>query len=113
MENAANKIQRPSSITLISVFIIYSGLLGFYFIIRNGIQGLGLGTTLFFAIVSLVFLICGVGFWLMKKWAFYVYTVFAIIDQIVLLVMGRWTIMALLIPAIVIYAGYKQLSKMS
>jgi hypothetical protein len=49
----------------------------------------------------------------MKKWAVYTYAVFAVINQIVLFLMGRWNIVALLIAVIVVYVGYKNLSKMS
>jgi hypothetical protein len=111
MLQETTKTNRPSSITLISVLAIYATFLSFYFILRGEVQGIG--NTLFFALGGIIFLVCGIGFWLMKKWAVYVYAMFALIDQIVLLLMGRWTLMALLIPAIVVYVGYKHLSKMS
>lgn len=113
MANEATKTKRPSAITLISVFGIYTGFLSFYYVFRDGIQQLGFGNTLFIALGGIVFLVCGVGFWLMKKWAVYAYAVFGIIDQVVLLVIGRWNILALLIPVIVVYVGYRNLSKMS
>jgi hypothetical protein len=106
-----SKSKRPSSITLISVLGILSGLLSFWFVFQGAIQGLA--DTVFFALGGIVYLICGIGFWLMKKWAVYVYAAFAVIDQIVLLLMGRWSVMSLLLPLIVIYIGYKHLSKMS
>lgn len=108
-----NKPKRPSSITLISVLGIYSGLLSFYYVSQNDIQGSSLGRTVFFVLGGIVFLACGIGFWFMKKWAVYTYIVFAILDQIFLIVIGRWTVLALLIPAVVIYVGYKHLSEMS
>lgn len=107
------KTKRPSSITLISVIGIISGLLSFYYIFTGGITGLDLWNILFLGLISVVFFICGIGFWFMKKWAVYVYAFFGIIDQIVLLLMGRWNIMSLLIIALVVYVGYKNLSKMS
>jgi hypothetical protein len=107
------KTKRPSSITLISIFGIIGGLLSFYYIFTGGIVGLDVWNTLFLGLIGVVFFICGIGFWLMKKWAVYVYAVFGIIDQILLLLMGRWNIMSLLIPALVVYVGYKNLSKMS
>ncbi|HSK87716.1 MAG TPA: hypothetical protein VK880_05135 [Anaerolineales bacterium] len=112
MVNEATKTVRPSSITLISVFLTIEGLLSFYFLFA-GMHGPGLWETLFVALIGVVLLACGVGFWLMKKWAFYAYAVFGIIDQIVLLLMGRWNIIALLIPVVVIYVAYKHLSRMS
>jgi hypothetical protein len=107
------KTKRPSSITLISVFGIIGGLLSFYYVFTGGIVGRDVWNTLFLGLIGVVFFICGIGFWLMKKWAVYVYAVFGIINQILLLLMGRWNIMSLLIPALVVYIGYKNLSKMS
>ena len=113
MTEATSKPKRPSLITLISVLAIYAGILAFYFVFSSGSQNLGLGNTVFYILGGTVFLVCGVGFWLMKKWAVYIYAVFAIINQFVLFLIGRWNIMALLIPVIVVYVGYKHLSKLS
>lgn len=113
MTDLTSKTKRPSSITLISVFGVLGGLLSFYFLISIDIQKIGIWNFIFIIFGGIIFLACGIGFWLMKKWAVYTFAVFGIIDQIVLLVLGRWTIMALLIPVIVVYVGYRNLSKMS
>jgi len=113
MTNKVNKPKRPSSISLISVFGIYGGFLLFYSIIKTGIQEVGVLNTTFFAFSGIGLLVCGIGFWFMKKWAVYTYAVFAAINQVALLVMGRWNIFSFLISAIVVYVGYKHLSKMS
>ncbi|HJW28060.1 MAG TPA: hypothetical protein VJ508_02295, partial [Saprospiraceae bacterium] len=94
-------------------FAVYGGLLSFFLIFRYGIQRLGPGNTVFFAIGGIVYLVCGIGFWLMKRWAVYTALAFGILDQIVLLLLGRWGIMALLIPLVIVYVGYRHLSKMS
>jgi hypothetical protein len=54
-----------------------------------------------------------VGLWMMKKWAAYTYTGFVALNQIVLLAMGVWNVLALLIPAVVIFFALKHVSKMS
>jgi hypothetical protein len=54
-----------------------------------------------------------VGLWMMKKWAAYTYTGFVLLNQVVLLVMGVWNVMALLVPAIVIFFALKHVSKMT
>jgi hypothetical protein len=54
-----------------------------------------------------------VGLWMMKKWAAYTYTGLVVINQIVLIVMGVWNILALLIPAVVVFFALKNISKMS
>ena len=113
MTNETTKTKRPSSITLISEFSILGGLLSFYFIFQPGVQNFGIGNTLLFAIGGIIFLACGIGFWLMKKWAVYLFAVFAVVDQIFLLVTGKWNILALVLFGIVVYVGYKNLSKMT
>ena len=113
MDNETTKTKRPSSITLISVFAIYGGVLLFWFIFQAGVQSFGIGNTIFYGFGGIMFIACGVGFWLMKKWAVYLYAVFAVINFIFLLLTGSWNIMSLVIPVIVIFVGYKNLSKMS
>ena len=54
-----------------------------------------------------------IGLWMMKKWAAYTYTGLVGINQIVLIAMGVWNIMALAIPAIVIFFALKHSPKMS
>jgi hypothetical protein len=50
---------------------------------------------------------------MMKKWAAYTYTGFTVVNQFVLIVMGAWNIMALIIPAIVIFFALKHSPKMT
>jgi hypothetical protein len=113
MINEVAKRQRPSSITLISLFGIFTGLLGFYLILKTGTHDLSLWQTLFMVFGGIIFLVCGIGLWFMKKWAVYLYAIFAVLDQIFLILIDRWSVMALLIPVIVVYVGYKHLSEMS
>lgn len=117
MTTLTTKTNRPSSITLISVFEIYGGFLLFYFIFSPGIQNFvqerGIGKTIFYGFSGLVLFASGIGFWLMKKWAVYTLIGLALISQVYLLAVGRWNIFSLLIPAVLIFVGYKHLSKMN
>ena len=106
--------KRPASITLISIFLVLGNILAFYCFIRDDyFQGRGLLEILYIVLAGVVSVACGTGFWLMKKWAVYTYAVLAVIIQVALLVMGRWRLMTLLIPVIVIFFGYRNFSKMS
>jgi len=106
--------KRPISITLLSIFLVLGNLLAFYSFIRDDyFQGRGLLEILYIVLAGVVSVACGTGFWLMKKWAVYTYAVLAVIIQVALLVMGRWRLMTLLIPVIVIFFGYRNFSKMS
>lgn len=53
-----------------------------------------------------------IGLWKMKKWAAYTYIGFVTLNQIVLLEMGVWNIMALVIPIIVIDIALAHVTKM-
>jgi len=113
MDNERTKTKRPSSMTLVSVPAIYGGILLFWFIFQAGDQSFGIGNTIFYGFSGIMFIVCGVGFWLMKKWAVYLYAIFALINQILLVLTERWTLMTLILSAIIVYVGYKNLSKMS
>ena len=48
----------------------------------------------------------------MRRWALYLYTAMMVVNQVVLLAMGVWTIMALILPAIVVAVGFAYVSRM-
>jgi hypothetical protein len=49
---------------------------------------------------------------MMRRWALYLYTAMVVLNQVVLLAMGVWNIMALLIPAIVVAIGFAYHARM-
>lgn len=106
------KYVRPISITLISVWLFFSALTVVWLIFRN-YGAPSIVSSVLLTVGGIVSLVCGVGFWLMKKWALYVFTIFAGIDQVALLLLGRWNVFSLLYFAVVIYFGYKYRSEMS
>lgn len=113
MINEVTKPARPTSITLISLFELYGAFFSYYSIFKMGVQGLGIESTLLFAVGGLISLVCGIGFWLMKKWVVYVFAAYAVINQIVLLVLGRWNVLSLFLFGIILYIAYRNLPKMS
>ncbi len=66
----------------------------------------------FLAVSSAAGAACTVGFWLMRKWAVYLYTGLLCLTQIVLLAMGSWNIVALLIPLAAVMIGFIYLPRM-
>jgi len=56
--------------------------------------------------------ICMFGFWKMRRWALFSYTVFCAINQLVLLLTGHWNLLAILLTGIVIAIGFAYLSRM-
>jgi hypothetical protein len=110
----ATKVERPLSITLVSVFLMIGNLLLAWYLYRGTLlQGRGVGESLYFVLVTVTSFVCGIGFWMMKKWAVYVYAILGVIVQIALLVLGRWNLFSLLLPVVIVYFGYRNLSKMS
>ncbi len=106
------KYVRPTAMTLISLWLILSGLLVVWFAYK-GYGTSSIANILFLATGALVSLVCGVGFWLMKKWALYIFAAFAVLDQIALLLLGRWNFFSLVYFAVVIFFGYKYRSEMT
>ncbi len=113
MENIEAKPKRPLSITLISLLGIYGGFQGFYMAFSSGVENSDTSTAIYFAFFGVNYVLCSIGFWLMKKWAVYLFVGFELIAQIILLSIGHWNIMTLLLPALVMYPAYKNFPKMS
>lgn len=110
-ESTTNK--RPKSITVISVIGIIGALITIPMIFSPIAKQIGAWYPPYLGFSSVVGLACMIGLWKMKKWAAYTYTGFVGLNQIVLLAMGVWNIMALVIPAIVIFFALKHSPKMT
>jgi hypothetical protein len=113
MIDAPVKANRPISITIISVIGVIGALISIPLIFTPMAQQIGSWYSPYFGFSIVVGLTCMVGLWMMKKWAAYTYTGFVILNQFILLAAGLWNILALLIPAVVIFFALKNLSKMT
>ena len=117
MSNESAKTQRPLLITVICVLGFLAALALIWIILYPSLlltlQHFGIGYTYYLTFSVMVLLICMIGLWLMKRWAVYAYAAVVVINQIALLMFGRWNIWSILLPVIVIFFGYKNLSKMS
>ncbi|MBU3949382.1 MAG: hypothetical protein KJ882_01235 [Proteobacteria bacterium] len=113
MDEKAEKTKRPASIIIICII----GLIGAIYIVplifspKAQLVGSWYPPYLGFSII--IGLVCIAGLWMMKKWAAYTYTAFLVLNQIVLLAIGFWSVVALLIPILVIFFVLKDLSKMA
>jgi len=113
MNDTTEKAKRPTSITVICVMGFIGALITVPLIFSPIAQQIGAWYPPYLGFSAVVGLICMVGLWMMKKWAAYTYTGFVALNQVVLLAMGAWNVMALLIPAIVIFFALKNASKMT
>ena len=113
MNESVEKGKRPTSITVICVIGFLGAIISAPLVFSPIAQQIGAWYPPYLGFSSIVGLVCMFGLWMMKKWAAYTYTGFVAINQIVLLAMGVWNIMALVIPAIVIFFSLKHAPKMS
>ncbi len=104
--------KRPLVITVVCVISFIGAALTIPLIFSEVAGQIGSWYPPYLGFSAVIGLVCMIGLWNMKKWAAYTYTAFVLINQIVLLQMGVWNIMALLIPAIVICIALTHLKKM-
>jgi hypothetical protein len=66
----------------------------------------------YLALSKVVGFLCMVGLWKMQRKAVFAYTGLCLVNQVVLLATGHWSILALLIPSVFIAIMFSQLSRM-
>ena len=109
---AGNNKKRPTAITVICVLSFIGAALAFPTIFSDTARQVGSWYPPYLGLSVVIGLVCMLGLWKMKKWAAYTYTGFVALNQIVLLAMGVWNIMALIIPVIVIGIILAHINKM-
>ena len=113
MRTMTGKTSRPIALTIICVIGFIGSLFSFPLVFTTVAQQVGTWYPPYLALAAVTGLVCMVGLLMMKKWAAYTYAGLAALNQVVLLAMGLWNILALLIPAIVVFVALKNSSKMS
>jgi len=112
-EEVQEGVIRPPAITIICVVGFAGALLSIPMFFSP--VGRTIGTWylpyLFFSVVLGV--ACMVGLWQMRKWAVYTYTVFMVLNQLVLYSFGIWDIKAVLLPAVVVFFLIRHVAKMT
>lgn len=97
---------RPGAITTICVigFIAVVVIIPIIFSAAASVAGPWIPAYL--GLSAIVGIACFVGLWRMKRWSVIAYTALSAATQIVLLATGRWNILSLLIPGVVITVGF-------
>lgn len=113
MNETSENATRPTSITVICVIGFIGALITVPLIFSPIAQQVGSWYPPYLGLSAVIGLVCMVGLWMMKKWAAYTYTGFVALNQVVLLAMGVWNVLALAIPAVVIFFALKNVSKMT
>lgn len=113
MDEKTEKAKRPASITIICIIALIGAIYIVPLVFSPKAQQVGPWYPAYLGFSIVIGLVCIAGLWMMKKWAAYTYTAFLILNQFVLFAIGVWSLMALPIPALVIFFVLKHISKYS
>lgn len=105
--------EKPLVITAICIIGIINAIQMINLVLSPMSKQIGTIYPLYFALSVALSLVCIGGLWLLKRWAALVYGAVLICNQVVLLVMGYWSLSAALIPAVIIFLMFKHLDIMS
>ena len=103
---------RPVIITVLCVVMLVGVVIAVPVIFSQIARNIGAWYPPLLAFSAVVGFVCMIGIWKMRKWAVYAYTAFCVVNQVVLLATGLWSISALVIPGIFIAIMFSQVSKM-
>jgi hypothetical protein len=95
-------IKRPTAITVICVFGFIGVGLSIPMIFSEIARQIGSWFPPYAGFATTVSLICMVGLWRTRKWGLYIYSALVIINQIVLITKGEWSIIILIFQGIVV-----------
>jgi hypothetical protein len=102
---------RPIAITVLCVLSAIGVLFVIPVLFTQAAWSIGAWYPPYLAVSAVVGGACAVGFWLMRRWALYLYTAMFVVNQVVLLMMGVWSLLALIIPAVVVGIGFYYYSR--
>jgi hypothetical protein len=104
--------KRPSIITVVCIYLV----LGAFILVRGVLSGSIIDGAkwypIYLVVAGIVQVVGAVGLWTMRRWGAIVVIVFSAVSQIVLVIIGEWTIFSLLIVAVLVGILYSQYSKM-
>jgi|GEM_PF-3761141 len=126
-KSVSTKTERPTIVTALCGYFFVSWVLsiintaGIMFTypdakVSFNLSGFSL-TGIFAAIFSLLVIVSILGYWFMKKWSVYLYCALVVISIIITLFTFKavtfFFVSSLLIPAAVVWVGFKNLDKMA
>lgn len=110
--NQSTEKNRPPAITFACTAAFVWASLSIPLIFFSSSKAIGTWYPPYLVFTVIVSYASALGIWLMKKWGVYTYVGFNLINQIVLISMGMWSLFSILIPAIVIGVAYTHLKNM-
>ena len=105
--------EKPLAITAICIIGIINAIQMINLVLSPISRQTGTIYPLYFALSVALSLVCIGGLWLLKRWVALAYGAVLMCNQLVLLLMGYWSLSAALIPAAIIFLMFKYLDRMS
>ncbi len=104
--------KRPKIITAVCALLLIGAIFTIPIMFSDIAKSIGPWYPPYLGFCSIIGFISLVGLCKMKKWGIIVYTAMTAINQIVLIVTGQWNILGLILPGIVILAGFSKFNEM-
>jgi hypothetical protein len=98
--------ERPTAITVICILGFIGAAFTLPLLFLPTTWKIAPWYTPYLGVSALIGLTCMLGLWKLKRWAVVAYTVFASVNQIVLIATGLWNPLALGVPAAVVVIGF-------
>jgi hypothetical protein len=110
--SAESPTGRPVLITILCIVGFIGLPMTVWLIVSGSAAAVAPWYPLLLGVSGIVGLVCLIGLWMMRRWAVYAYTGFAVINQVIMLAAGLWTPLALIIPAVFIALMFIYLPRM-
>ena len=103
-QSAASGSQRPIAIMVICVISaigIVLGVIGL-FAAASALSAVAPWYPIYAGVSIIIGAVCTYGLWMMKKWALFLYTAIFVLNQVIALMLGVFSIVGLAIPLVVV-----------
>lgn len=97
-----DNIERPIAITVICILGFVGAALSIPMVFSDIARQIGDWFPPYSGSIAAISLTCMIGLWFTKKWAIYTYTCLVVLNQIVLITMGRWSLLVLIIQGVIV-----------
>lgn len=101
MKNQA-KTKRPIAITIVCIVGFLGLLVLVPFFFSDAAKQVATWYLIYLGISSIIGLSCFVGIWKMKKWGVLGYSAMFLINQVIMILVGLWTLLGLVIPIVIL-----------
>jgi hypothetical protein len=105
--------KRPLGIIIVCLVGTIGSVLGLLLTFSSASSVVGTWYSPYLGFSAIIGLICMGGLWTMQKWSVYTYLGLFIINQVVFILLGKWTVLSLVIPLIVLVVAFPHLKKMT